>query len=104
MARSGRTWELPPPRTGRAMTRVLLTGASGFAGSHILRHLLEQTDWQLACPASWRHRGEPSRIISALDGHDRGRVTVLTHDLSVPAPAGVLAGIGQADIIMNVAS
>ena len=104
MARSGRTWELPPSRTDRVMTRVLLTGASGFAGSHVLRHLLEQTDWELACPASWRHRGEPSRILSALDGHDRGRVTVLTHDLSVPPPAGVLAGIGQADIIMNVAS
>jgi dTDP-glucose 4,6-dehydratase len=86
------------------MTRVLLTGGSGFAGSHVLRALLAGTDWDVTCVASWRHRGEPSRILSALDGRTRDRVTVLTHDLSAAMPPGVLGGLGQADVVMNIAS
>ena len=38
------------------MKRVLLTGASGFVGSHILRHLLINTDWEIVCPTTFRHK------------------------------------------------
>lgn len=84
--------------------RVLLTGAAGFAGSHILRHLLAETGWEIICPASWAHRGEPARILAAVAGHDRNRVTVVTHDLAAPFTPGLLPVIGEPDIVMNAAS
>lgn len=91
------------------MTRVLLTGASGFAGSHVLRALLTDTDWDVTCLSSWRHYGEPARILDALHVAgapplDLNRIQLVTHDLSVPLTRGIRGEIGSADIVMNVAS
>ena len=86
------------------MKRVLLTGAAGFAGSHVLAHLLAQTDWQITCPASWSHRGEPARITAAMEGHDPARVRVITHDLTAPLTPMLLDDLGAADLVMNIAS
>ncbi len=87
------------------MTRVLLTGASGFAGSHILRHLLSETDWQITCPVTFRHRGNPERIASALRNDDgwHDRVDVVVHDLTAPFPP-VGMKIGYCDYVIAMAS
>jgi dTDP-glucose 4,6-dehydratase len=84
--------------------RVLLTGAGGFFGSHLLRHLLVNTDWEFVCPCSWRHKGTPERIENALDGIDKSRVHVITHDLSSPFTEVTKKRIGKIDIILNIAS
>ena len=42
--------------------RVLLTGISGFVGSHVLAHILKNTDWDVVGIASWKHKGTPERI------------------------------------------
>lgn len=86
------------------MKKVLLTGASGFFGSHLLRHLLINTDWEFVCPCSWQHKGTPERILNALEGHDKKRVTVITHDLSAPFTEVTKKRIGKVDIILNIAS
>lgn len=87
------------------MTRVLLTGASGLVGSHVLRHLLATTDWHVVCPVTFRHKGSPRRLDSALDGLDaRDRYELLMLDLTAPVDPVSIARIGDIDIIMNVAS
>lgn len=84
--------------------RVLLTGASGFFGSHLLRHLLMNTDWEFVCPCSWENKGTPERIENALNGQDASRVLVITHDLSTPFTQVTKSRIGHIDIILNIAS
>lgn len=86
------------------MKRVLLTGASGFFGSHLLRHLLMNTDWEFVCPCSWEHKGLPERVMNAIDGLDKNRVTVITHDLETPFTAHTKKRIGNIDIMLNIAS
>jgi dTDP-glucose 4,6-dehydratase len=86
------------------MKRVLLTGAGGFMGSHILRHLLINTDWDLVLIDSFRHRGKTDRISQQLEGQDSRRVTVITHDLTAPVSDQMKARIGDIDYILNVAS
>ena len=44
------------------MKRILLTGASGFVGSHVLRHFLKNTDWDITCLVTYHHKGMPERI------------------------------------------
>jgi dTDP-glucose 4,6-dehydratase len=84
--------------------RVLLTGASGFFGSHLLRHLLFNTDWEFVCPCSWTHKGTPERIENALKDMDKNRVTIITHDLIAPFTEYTKKRIGHIDIILNIAS
>lgn len=84
--------------------KVLLTGASGFFGSHLLRHLLLNTDWEFVCPCSWTHKGTPERIENALNGQDKNRVKVITHDLSAPFTEVTKKIIGKVDYILNIAS
>lgn len=86
------------------MKKVLLTGASGFFGSHLLRHLLVNTDWQFVCPCSWQHKGTPERIENALKDQDRNRVEIITHDLTAPFTETTKKRIGKIDIILNIAS
>jgi len=85
--------------------RVLLTGASGFVGSHVLRHLLSTTDWEVVCPTTFAHKGLPARIESAVcDQAWRDRVTVVHWDMRSYADLFTRRKIGQIDVIMNIAS
>jgi dTDP-glucose 4,6-dehydratase len=91
-------------------TRVMLTGAGGFVGSHVLRHLLVNTDWDIVCPVTFRHKGQSERIASSLVRGvaaevpwDR-RVDVIKHDLRMPFSPQWIDRVGPIDVILNVAS
>jgi len=86
------------------MKRVLLTGASGFFGSHLLRHLLMNTDWEIVCIVSWKHKGTPERLEGALKDMDVTRVTIIRHDLEAPLTEHTIKRIGKIDYILNIAS
>lgn len=86
--------------------RVLLTGAGGFVGSHVLRHLMTHTDWHVTLPVTFRHKGVPKRIASALETDPEWwhRVDVVFCDLTAPIDSITADRFGQVDYIFNVAS
>jgi len=86
--------------------KVLLTGASGFVGSHVLRHILVNTDWSVVAPVTFRHKGLPARIASAVcDRPDwTSRVDTVHWDLRSVADPLTLLTVDDCDVIMNVAS
>lgn len=89
------------------MTRILITGAGGFLGHHALRHFLTETGWDIICTDSFRHEGKTDRIGLALAGGPpewADRVTVVTHDLTVPISAQMAAQIGPVDYVAAYAS
>jgi dTDP-glucose 4,6-dehydratase len=91
--------------TPEKQKRVLLTGAGGFVGHHTLEHLLENTDWEIICTDSFRHRGKTDRIREVVDGRiDRARVKVLTHDLRAPISPQLAHAIGPIDYLISMAS
>ena len=66
------------------MKKVILTGANGFVGHHILEHFIKHTDWEIYCL---------DKLSYASSGHDRirdinvfndARVKIFTTDLSLP--------------------
>ncbi len=85
--------------------RILLTGAGGFVGSHVLSHLLKNTNHDIVCVCSWKHKGAPYRILDDenYQAH-KDRVTIVTHDLTAPFTVDVIQKIGRADIVLNIAS
>jgi len=70
--------------------------------------LLTATDWTLACPVTFRHKGLPRRIVSALDDHRQWweRVDVITCDLSSPVDRITLDQLGgeHCRYVINAAS
>lgn len=86
--------------------RVLLTGASGFVGSHMLRHILTNTDWTVACPVTFDHKGLPDRIASAVCDEPgwAQRVDVIHWDLRTHADSLTKRKIGECAAFLNVAS
>lgn len=83
--------------------KVLITGGSGMVGSHVLKYLLEKTDYEFVAVCGWEHKGEPEKLQWAISGNEP-RVNVVTHDLSKPFSKRTKKRIGNVDIILNVAS
>jgi len=83
--------------------RILLTGASGFIGSHFLEHILINTDWDIICIASWKHKGTPERILES-KYYDPKRVEVITHDIASPLTEQTIKRLGKIDYIVNFAA
>ncbi len=90
------------------MNNVLLTGASGFVGSHALDHLLTTTDDNVVCPVSFRHHGLPARIAPLIaDPQRRARVHIVMCDLTAPIDRHMSAEFrrfGWIDQVWNIAS
>lgn len=82
--------------------RLLLTGVSGFAGSHALEHVLSNTDWEIVGLATFRHKGDSLRL--DLDVWDPKRVTIEYCDLRSDISPRLIEKIGPIDYVWNLAS
>lgn len=80
--------------------RVLLTGAAGFAGHHMLRWWATHTDWQVTALSSFRHRGSTARLLAV----DSPSLRVIWHDLRAPITPDIARQIGRVDVIINAAA
>lgn len=81
------------------MKKILITGSAGFVGSHLVEHVLANTDWNIVGLDSFRHRGDSQRITQ-----DPSRYAIITHDLTTPVSDRLIHKIGPVDYIINMAS
>ena len=88
------------------MKKVLLTGSSGFVGSHVLRHILLNTDWFVVCPTTFTHKGLQDRIRVACEGLPDAyqRIKVIRCDFTAPISPITAREFGKIDLVINVAS
>jgi len=87
------------------VTRVLITGASGFVGSHFLDALLtEVPDVEVVAVASFSRNGVVDRIVNVVERHPDAHLVVVRHDLSAPVSRLTLNRIGHVDWILDLAS
>lgn len=88
------------------MTRILLTGAGGFIGHHTLDYFLKNTDFEIVCIESFKHKGMSARLREILEENQdqRHRVDIISHDLVAPIDPVTAHRIGPIDFIINMAS
>lgn len=80
---------------------VLLTGAAGFVGSHVLRYLVEHTNVDVVCLIRLCEAGELSRL---KEFQEMPRVRFVYHDLKYDLHATVREAIGDVDCILHLAA
>jgi len=83
--------------------KVLITGSAGFVGSHLVEHILQNTNWEIIGIDSFKHRGDSLRV---QDGRfNDPRYKVYYHDLNAPLSYRLINKIGSdVDYIINMAS
>lgn len=88
------------------MTRVLLTGAGGAIGFHMIAHIMHNTNWEVVATDSFRHKGEFDRISRVCRDHPTWveRIRIFYHDLNAPITDREIEKIGHIDYIINLAS
>ncbi len=86
--------------------RVLITGAGGFIGAHVLEHVLATTSWDVVATDSFRHKGKTDRIAQVIEGKPawQARLQVVTHDLSAPFTDQMIYRMGTVDFVLALAS
>ena len=86
--------------------RLLLTGIGGSIGCHTMRHILQNTDWDVVGIDSFRHKGLTDRVEVMLNAHpeDRARVKIFTHDITAPFSEMLINKIGKIDYIISMGS
>lgn len=87
------------------MTRVLLTGAPGFIGSHFVEAILKTTDWDIV--GLDRIDGTSTlRRISDTEAYvkNRHRFKFVWHDLRAPINDSIAYEIGDIDIVLHLAA
>ena len=88
------------------MKNVLITGASGFLGSHVVRHFIVNTDWNLICLINENHDDIPIRIKLSIKGYEEqfDRIKIIKHNLYNSITQNISEQIGEIDYVVNIAS
>jgi dTDP-glucose 4,6-dehydratase len=81
--------------------RILVTGAAGFLGHHMVEYLLKSTDWEVVGLASFRHQGCPARLRHVIGDE---RFTLVQTELGAPLGPRVTHEIGEVDFVVNFAA
>lgn len=82
--------------------KVVITGSAGFIASHLVEHLLINTNWQIIGLDSFRHKGDSLRVQG--DRFNDPRYMVFYHDLNSPISRRLQEKIGSVDYVINMAS
>lgn len=87
------------------MTTALVTGGAGFIGSHLVEHVLRNTDWSVVVLDRLDTSGNLNRL-TEMDcwEAEKRRVRFLWHDLKAPISHQLAAQIGVVDIILHLAA
>lgn len=84
--------------------KILITGAAGFIGAHIVKYILETTDWNIVCLDRYDTSGNINRLAAYIPEDQKKRVDVVYHDLKAPINEFTSRRIGTVDNILHLAA
>lgn len=88
--------------------RVLLTGGAGFIAHHVVKRIIDSTDWDIVCLDRLDFSGNLNRLHQIMDEYDpdyiRERVKIIYHDLKAEISPLLSKQIGRIDIVLHLAA
>ena len=82
------------------MIKILITGACGFAGSHLCEELLQHSEVEIISLDRLTYAGRQDRLAHL----DLSRIKMLYHDIAAELPSWLLDQIGPVDYIIHNAA
>jgi len=87
------------------MQKILITGACGFIGHHLVEHVLKNTDWDIVGLDRLDGTSTFNRITDfEIWDESKHRIKMVWHDLKAPINEYVSAEIGKVDYIIHLAA
>lgn len=86
--------------------RVLLTGVTGFVGSHLFEHIMLNTKWHVVGTYRNKTAGRLTRVDEILERHPEWneRLTLVHHDFTDGVNQADAKRFGKLDVILHVAA
>lgn len=85
------------------MVKILITGAAGFIGHHLVDAILKRTDWRITIIDRLDGSGNLNRLVE-IGAAKNPRVRFVYHDLKAPISGQLAAQIGGHDYILHLAA
>lgn len=89
------------------MKHILITGGAGFIAHHLIKQILETTDWKITTIDRLDYSGNLNRLADMLQDFPKStqqRLRTIYHDLKAEFNPMLLADIGQVDIVAHLAA
>lgn len=83
---------------------IIITGGCGHVGSHIVEHLLKNTDWNIKVLDRLNYASNGLDRLRDIKAFDENRVIVYATDLTLPLPVGLKQELGDVNIILHLAA
>ena len=81
---------------------ILITGAGGFVGSHMVEHIIRKTTWDIVCIDMLSYASKGWSRLKDSGVYYSPRVKCLTWNLEMPLPQGMIQEIGDVNIIIHM--
>lgn len=86
------------------MTTIAITGGAGFAGHHLVEHVLKKTDWRVLVLDRLTYASSGFDRLRDVGAYDDRRVERFTIDLTQPLGAGLRQELGAPEFIVHMAA
>lgn len=86
------------------MTKILVTGAAGFIGHHLVEHIYKNTDWDIVIVDKLSYASNGYERLRDTEVLENQRVTVFTFDLSHKITPGLRKEFGDINYIVHMAA
>lgn len=85
--------------------RILITGAAGFVGHHLIEEILKTKDWEIVALVRLNHAGDLNKLTDINCMKTEGyRVKIIYHDLKGTLSEELTKQIGNLDYIAHLGS
>ncbi len=84
--------------------RVLVTGGAGFIGSHLIKRIVDETNWEVVCVDRLSYASNGWERLKYFGLYNHPRVHAVTWDLSCLLSEGLIKELGDINIIIHMAA
>jgi len=82
--------------------RILITGGAGFAGHHLVEHILKNKNWEIIVLDRLNYASMGWNRLRDIQAYDNKRVMSIVVDFTNPLSEGVVREIGLVDYIIHM--